>query len=49
MSVLPEYSVYQGKHIINQFIFANDRDLSNNNLTGGLPEFLAKMKSLLVM
>lgn len=30
-------------------ISTNDRDLSNNNLTGEVPEFLGNMKSLLVV
>lgn len=29
--------------------FTNPRDLSNNSLTGGVPEFLANMKSLSIM
>ena len=28
---------------------ANIRDLSNNNLTGGVPEFLGNIKSLMFM
>lgn len=34
---------------INCTNFLNIRDLSNNNLTGGLPDFLGNMKSLSVM
>ena len=34
---------------INLFCLSNIRDLSNNNLTGGVPEFLGDMKSLMVM
>jgi len=31
------------------FLQINFRDLSNNNLTGLVPEFLAKMETLLFM
>ncbi|WZZ43043.1 hypothetical protein YC2023_039302 [Brassica napus] len=34
---------------INDLIHLQELDLSNNNLTGGVPEFLAGMKSLLVI
>ena len=35
--------------IIMIYLFVCSRDLSNNNLTGKVPEFLAKMKLLTVM
>lgn len=34
---------------MNYLFSSNVRDLSNNNLTGGVPGFLADMKSLTVM
>lgn len=40
--------LYRGMSMTFYFV-QNYRDLSNNKLSGGVPEFLANMKSLLLM
>lgn len=42
-------SIHKVVTLLYVFVMHNARDLSNNKLTGGVPEFLANMKSLLFM
>lgn len=42
-------SIHKVVTLLYVFNTHNARDLSNNKLTGGVPEFLANMKSLLFM